>query len=324
VAAIARFADAFPIVRLAVLVAIAVVGCTRVTPLARVVGEDVCIESHAATQAVDQLERDGTHVQVCYDGACIVFDTTTSTVSRRQLDPPPEPSERFFLDSGQDGEEGNGETISLCDRLTDVCSRVRIPVEDVRTVAMEVNATGTELYAIITNDAGVHLDTYDLRSRRIGRISLGISNGREHFWSLRRVGTALIVSESIAFDITKSASTNTLVAPFTGAIRRLAQGSAIELDQNTLLVLEGRSASIVEARTFRTLATHTAPGKPIADHSSAAGIRVQKYSAIAAFSDPPSVATIDIRERRFVTARRLPVCDPPPPIKRPPAPIMNE
>jgi len=309
-------------VRLVLAIAV-VAGCasSRGIPRARATDPDVCVAAEDVTNSVEGIRTDGKRVEVCYGGAsCITFDVATSTVSRAEIaEQPPDPLERFELARDEDG------SIALCDRHTDICTTIRIPGQDERAVPIEPGPNGNELYALVTSEDGVHyLDTYDLRSRRIGRIVIG--HGKDHMFSMWRVGSAVLVNESIDADAgMNNASSTTLVAPFTGAIRRLANGHAIELDPTSILAIEGRDATIVEARTLRALATHQAPGKPVPDHSSAAGIRIDRKRAIVAFTDPPSIATIDIPARRFVSAVRLPVCEPyKSDYKRPPAPIMNE
>jgi hypothetical protein len=299
-------------VRVALLV---VAGCGGTSvPLAQSVDGDTCVRAHHADEPAVTSFAGGRALMCWGGGSCVTLDVATGTfeggVDNGDREPAPLP--RFEMASDETA-------LQLCERGA-ACISIRVPGRDPRTVPAVASADGSRVFAVMALGDRVFVDTYDRRSRRVGRVRLTGDDSHGH--SIERVGTAVLVSDELYAE-KPGAVAYTLVDPFTGAIRELAKGSALELDEHTALVVEGRSAAIVDTRTLRTLATHVAPGAPVTDHSSASGSSSGPF-AVVAFTAPPTVVAIDVRARRFGASWRIPVCKPPPPRPKAPPVIDDE
>lgn len=288
------------------LTLLALVGCGgAAVPLAHSTDRDACVRAIDSDEPATAAVVHGRALACWGHGSCVSIDVATGA----------------FEIAGDWGDEGDhvGErdpralarfevahddrSVLLCERGVG-CIPIAIPGRDPRTISAEPAADGSKLYAVVALPDGVFVDTYDRAARRIGRVR--IPGDPQHGWTLNRVAGAVVLGES-GMDTT--AITYRLVDPFTGAVRALAQGTAVELDDHTALVVEGRSASIVETRTLHPLATHVAPGPPVFDHSSASGA-VAGDVAVVVFTAPPSLVAVDVRRHQFAGSWRIPVCKP--------------
>lgn len=287
----------------------ALTACAHRVPTATPADPELCL--HDGREPPRLVAPHGDLVSVCYgDGDCLVLDHVRGRVVARAAWPAgaeqglpdelkvPEPPGRFEL------ERTERET-AVCDK-TGGCRRLRLPgVADQRTVMPAISADGGELYFVAHDGDRAFLDTIavDARARRTNRVALPGADAAEHGFDVDRVGTAVLVRESIHLGLHDTRSSRVLVDPYTSAIRALPDGTAVQLDDHAALVVEGKRATIVATRALKTLATHVEPGAAERGSTIAAA---NGAVAVVAFANPPTILAVE--HRRFAHRWRLPIC----------------
>jgi hypothetical protein len=294
-----------------IVVCLGLAACaSRLPPVATPSDSNACLPVDDATALVTQLVSHGERAGVCFDARCFLVDLrrgTTTAVSPRPSADAEEPVElrpERTAPSAFEVERTEHE-ISVCDH-NHACSTFPSPV-DTRTLDVVLSADGKRAYFVLAGPQ-VYLETYDLRApiTRIGHLRLtGIAgrsfdHGVQHIYSLARVGTALLVGDG---SVEPEAWQLTLVDPDTGKARNLGQGSAVELDAETVLMFEAKHATIVRSHGLDNLTSYVAAGD--ASHASGA---VGGGAAVVAFSNPAELIAIDLATRRFGASWRIPVC----------------
>ncbi len=279
-------------------------------PVAAAADGNACLPTDEATTPVTQLVSHGERAGVCFDARCFLVDlrrgTATAVSSRPSADAeepvelrperiPPAPFEV----------QRTEHDISVCAR-DHSCSTFPSPV-DARTLDVVLGADGKRAYFVLAGRE-VYLETYDLQApiKRVGHLRLtdlagrSFDHGIEHIYSLARVGTALLVGDG---SVQPEAWEYTLVDPDTGKARHIGQGAAVELDAETVLMFEGKHATIVRSHGLGNLASYVAAGD--ASHASGA---VGGGAAVVAFSNPAELTAVNLTTRQFGASWRIPVC----------------
>jgi hypothetical protein len=282
------------------------VGCAHGVPTVASKNPDDCVDVDPPEPATTVAPH-GNEVGVCFaDNDCFVVDHVHGHIVGRtgivhtELGDPPElrldrPPERF--------ETVRTETeTSVCDR-DKVCRTLTLPgVADQRTVLPAISASGHELYFVARDNNQAFLDTIaiDARGRRTGRVPLPIGAGSldDHGFTVERVGTAILVRDSISLGLNNERSQQILVDPLTGATRSLLSGSAVALDETTAVVMQSGRADIIKTQGLATITSRTT------GDGMAAGANGKV--AVLAHSNPPTLIVIE--NRRFTRTWRLPTC----------------
>jgi len=294
-----------------VVVCLGLAACAAaLPPVATPTDGNACLPTDDATTPVTLLVSHGDRAGVCFDARCFLVDLRRGTataisgrpsadaeepVELRREQPPPA---RFEV-------ERTEHAISVCDR-NHACSTFPSPV-DAQTLEVVLSADGKKAYFVLAGPE-VYLETYDLRApiQRVGHLRLtglagrSFEHGVEHIYSLARVGTAFLVGDG---SIQPDAWEYTLVDPDTGKARNLGQGAAVELDAETVLMFEGKRATIVRSHGLDNLASYVAAGD--ASHVSGA---VGEGAAVVAFSNPAELTTVALATRTFGASWRIPIC----------------
>lgn len=282
---------------------IALAGCAHAIPTATTTDPELCFRETRPRLVAPH----GDQVGVCYgDGDCLVVDHVHGTMVKRVGWPhaeqgfPPELREPQRVDKFE-LERSDTDEATFCaagDRAT--CHAMHLPgVTDARTVLPAISLDGASLYYVVREGAHAFLDTVaTATSARTGRVPLAGADAPNHLYSVDRIGTAILVRDSIPRGLNDEPFTYTLIDPATTARRELLDGGAIELDDHTAIVVDANGASIVETHGLVTLERHVAAG--------GAAVGVNRDVGVLAFGSPSSIVVI---EHRHVTREwRMPMC----------------